>query len=74
MLLVAAVQGEVDVLLRVILHLIGLGARELDQIEADLHDNISELGHEDRAELLVARCNDHRLEQLDNELRIVGII
>ena len=53
MLLVAAVESEVDVLLRIVLHLLSFVSSELDEVEADFDHDLFHLIDENRAELLI---------------------
>lgn len=73
-MLVAAVEGVIDVLLGVVKHALGFTLRELDQVEADLDHDVWHLGHENLAELLVSRSDAQCLDQLDNKLLIDLIV
>ena len=53
LLLVAAVERKINILLRIVLHLLCFLLGELDQVQADLDHDILHIGEENRAILLV---------------------
>ena len=53
-LLVTAVDSEVDVLLGVVQHALSLTLRQLDQVEADLDHDVLHLAHVNVCELLIS--------------------
>ena len=60
--------------MRVVTHPLSLALRELDQVEADLDDDVLHLVDERLMESALSRSDAQRVDKLDNELRVVLIV